>query len=268
MCLGGGGNAPLELWTAGQPKFKISTAGTMTAVNGATIDPAAVSGGAAPATAQYWLGGADASLANGKNLGGLATALVLNTAGVPSAYAGIDCTNQFIRDVSAAGVGTCGTVNLAADITGTLPFANGGVMSQITKPNSTTRTGDDSIDADPELTIPVTAGQIYIYYGHLIVQSPAAADFKLAMAGPDSTVSTGVNCGAAATPTSFTSTNGNAAFPITCGTVDASTHSIDFTGRAVVSTNGNLAISWAQGTSNGGNTVVVAGSWIMFMRTQ
>lgn len=37
------------------------------------------------------------------------------------------CTNQFIRSlVAATGAGTCATVSLTADVTGTLPAANGG----------------------------------------------------------------------------------------------------------------------------------------------
>lgn len=37
------------------------------------------------------------------------------------------CTNQFIRSIVAAtGAGTCATVSLTADVTGTLPVANGG----------------------------------------------------------------------------------------------------------------------------------------------
>ena len=41
-------------------------------------------------------------------------------------YAGASCTNQFVRSLSALGAATCATVDLAADITGTLPVENGG----------------------------------------------------------------------------------------------------------------------------------------------
>jgi hypothetical protein len=80
----------------------------------------------APTDAEYWVGAANGTLSAEKNLGALSTALVLNTAGVPSAYGGIDCTNQFPRDVSASGVGTCASVSLANDITGTLAIGSGG----------------------------------------------------------------------------------------------------------------------------------------------
>ena len=52
------------------------------------------------------------------------TGLVLgNGAAAMTAYTGIDCTNQFVRDVSAAGAGTCATITSAdvdlADLTAT-----------------------------------------------------------------------------------------------------------------------------------------------------
>lgn len=90
------------------------------------VCPDGGAGGGAPADAEYWVGAANATLSAEKNLGALSTGLVLNTAGVPSAYGGIDCTNQFPRDISGSGVGTCASVSLANDITGTLGIANGG----------------------------------------------------------------------------------------------------------------------------------------------
>lgn len=35
-----------------------------------------------------------------------------------AAYAGIDCTNQFVRDVAASGAGTCASVAIGADVSG------------------------------------------------------------------------------------------------------------------------------------------------------
>lgn len=63
-------------------------------------------GGGAPSTAQFWLGASNASLTNGKNLGALATGLVLNTAGTPSAYGGTGArvANSFITTITGAGV--------------------------------------------------------------------------------------------------------------------------------------------------------------------
>jgi len=95
--------------------------------------------GLAPSDAQYWVGAANGTLSAEKDLSGF-TALVVNTAGTPSAYAGVTCTNQFLRVLSALGAGTCATVSLTADVTGTLPVGNGGT-------NATTYTAGSVIFA-------------------------------------------------------------------------------------------------------------------------
>lgn len=70
-------------------------------------------GGGAPTNAQYWVGAADATLSAEHNLGALATGLVINTAGTPSAYAGTSCTNQVLTALSASAAGTCTTITSA-----------------------------------------------------------------------------------------------------------------------------------------------------------
>lgn len=55
------------------------------------------------------------------------TGLVLgNGTSAMTAYGGAPCTNQFIRSLNASGAATCAAVSLTADVTGTLPVANGG----------------------------------------------------------------------------------------------------------------------------------------------
>lgn len=67
-------------------------------------------GGGAPTDAQYWVGAANGDLSAEKNLGGLTTGLVVNTAGVPSAYLGSACpVNEYASSISAIGVVTCST---------------------------------------------------------------------------------------------------------------------------------------------------------------
>ena len=83
-------------------------------------------GGGAPTTATYITQTPDATLSNEQALSALATGIVVNTTatGVLTIYTGATCTNQFIRALSAAGVATCASVNLASDVTGNLPVTN------------------------------------------------------------------------------------------------------------------------------------------------
>lgn len=90
----------------------------------ATIDPSAMG----DLDASYWTRVSEANLTNETIMGALATGLVLNatTTGIPTIYTGTSCTNQFPRALNAVGVATCVAVDLAADVTGVLPVANGG----------------------------------------------------------------------------------------------------------------------------------------------
>lgn len=91
-----------------------------------TIIVAGGGGGGAPVDAQYWTGASDATLTQEKNLGALSTGLVLNTAGVPSAYAGSTCgANQYATQTNASGILTCAQPAFS-DITGTLAVGRGG----------------------------------------------------------------------------------------------------------------------------------------------
>lgn len=74
---------------------------------------AACGSGTAPSDAQYWVGAANGTLSAEKDLSGF-TALVLNTAGTPTGYAGAtSCTNQFFTGLSGTGASTCTTSTLA-----------------------------------------------------------------------------------------------------------------------------------------------------------
>ncbi len=89
--------------------------------------------GGAPTGAQYWVGAADATLTAEKNLGALSTALVVNTAGVPSAYAGVTCTTPtFLSALSAVGASTCAsTTEFTTTSTGNiddLDFSNANLI--------------------------------------------------------------------------------------------------------------------------------------------
>src|SRR5262245_42393751 len=90
----------------------------------ATISPS----GSGDLDASYITRVPETALTNETPLSALATALIRNTTatGVPVAYTGTSCTNQFPRSLSGAGAATCASVALATDTTGTLAVANGG----------------------------------------------------------------------------------------------------------------------------------------------
>ena len=93
--------------------------------SGGAWQSTAGSGGGAPTDAQYWTGAAHADLSAEKNLGALATGLVVNTSGTPSAYAGSTCgAGTKATATSTAGGLTCSAVSLTADVSGSLPLAN------------------------------------------------------------------------------------------------------------------------------------------------
>lgn len=87
----------------------------------------------APDSPAYWVSSGHLGLTGEQDMGTIGTGLILNTVtfgiGTPSQYAGTTCTNQFVRSLNNSGAATCNTVSLTADVTGTLPVANGGERS-------------------------------------------------------------------------------------------------------------------------------------------
>ncbi len=102
-------------------------------------------------------------------IGGLLTVTGLTSAGIITdanglfaEYAGTSCTNQFVRSLSALMAATCATVSLTADVTGTLPIANGGT-------NATSL--DDILGTTNQLT--VTNGANTIIGGNATLSIPS-----------------------------------------------------------------------------------------------
>lgn len=135
------------------------------------------------------------------------TGLVLgNGASAPTAYAGTSCTNQFPRSLSAAGVATCASVSLTADITGTLGVANGG-------------TGQVTLTANAFLTGNTTSGINQVALTGLVLGNGASAPTAYAgtsCTSPQSVVSisaAGVaTCTTLALPTTQTFTSGSGTY--------------------------------------------------------
>ena len=87
-----------------------------------------VGGSGNPTNASYWTRVPEAALSNETPLSALATALILNTTatGVPVAYTGTTCTSQYLKALSAVGAGTCTTIDINGETTGTLTVSRGG----------------------------------------------------------------------------------------------------------------------------------------------
>lgn len=81
-----------------------------------------------PTAAPYITRTPDPNLSNETALSALASAILVNTTttGVPVAYTGTTCTNQFVRSLNLLGVATCASVNLSTDVTGSIGVAAGG----------------------------------------------------------------------------------------------------------------------------------------------
>ena len=110
-------------------------------------------GGGAPTDAQYWTGAANATLSAEKNLGALGTGLVINTAGVPSIYAGGSCTNQFVTATSASGGLTCTSPTLAG-----AQYANQGTTTTVLHGNAAGNPSWAAVSLSADVTgnLPVT----------------------------------------------------------------------------------------------------------------
>ncbi len=177
------------------------TAGQFITSDGGSLRCAAVpvsdGGGGAPTDAQYWVGAADSTLTAEKNLGALSTGLVLNTAGVPSAYAGASCTNQFPRSLSASGAASCASVTLGTDTSGNYVATPGGNTNEIQyKSGATTLGGIANFETDgtrpsvvAETTHPSAPGSNALLYDFKpnanVVPLPMRRDSLLAAPVPE-----------------------------------------------------------------------------------
>lgn len=104
------------------------SAGTIQVKNSGGSWANIVTGASLPTGAPFVTRTPDATLTNETALSALGTGLIINTTatGVPTIYAGGACVNQFPRSLSASGALTCAAVNLAVDVSGTLPVTAGG----------------------------------------------------------------------------------------------------------------------------------------------
>jgi len=142
--------------------------------------------------------------------------------------------------------------------------------STVVKPSTTTRTATTVLADDPHLKFPVVAGGKYIFEFRIFFDTTAAGDFKIGMNGPASPAGVrffrfAVAPGATALSAIGVSVVYNGGVAITgTGTTGgyAYAHGIIENGPNA----GDVALQWAQNTSDGGNTRVLQGSIMRFAR--
>lgn len=257
------------------------SAGTIQVKNSGGSWVSVTSAGGAPTDATYITQTPNSSLSAEQPLSALASALMVNTTttGVVSAYTGTSCTNQFARALNALGVATCASVVLTADVTGTLPVANGGTgaatltgmlqgngTSAVTALTSTTAgqvlrvTGSNTFgwgavdldDTDAVTgTLGVSNGGTNLSAGTSggILGFTASGTLASSVAMTANALVLGGGAGATPTPmgslgTTTTVLHGNAAGAPTWGAVDMST---DVTGSLTAAAGGTGQTSYAVG---------------------
>lgn len=135
---------------------------------------------AAPNSADYLVGTANASLSAEQSLGALTTGLLLNTVagstGTVSAYGGTSCTNQFPRSLNASGSATCATV-ADADVVDTITASNYLLLS------GGAVTGDISFSTGKALQTGTGAGNTLLLQAYDTDTGPGYVTFGTLTAG-------------------------------------------------------------------------------------
>lgn len=134
------------------------------------------------------------------------------------------------------------------------------------KTATTTINTDATLNDDTDLAWPVVANAVYFMRVDLLFNSVAAADIQFGWSVPSGTT---IQWGDFSVDTALAFRglgNYTAATALTIGTAAVDQHA-QFSGVVTVSsTAGTVTLRWAQATSNGGNTSVLAGSHGLFTR--
>lgn len=191
------------------------------------------------------------------------TATYDDTAGTETLAIDTSAEAERIRDVIGtalvAGSGVTITPSDPGDTITVASISTGLVTTAIVKAADETVTTSTTLQADDELTIAVSASSVYLVEGRLYVDSTAAGDFRMKLDAP-----------AGATgdydvqnPVTVSSSIGTA-YGADTGSLASSAATDGFIIQGILrvaGTAGNLALSWAQGTSSG-STLVKANSWL------
>lgn len=158
----------------------------------------------------------------------------------------------------------------AAIVTNFDNIAPPGVFRAVIKPSSTSRSATTTLADDPHLLFPVVANAQYAFRFQLFFDTTAAGDFKIALNGPASPVGVrfmrqAILPGATAwSVVGVTTAYGTGVALAGTGTTGGYCE-----GNGILSNGanaGNVAVQWAQNTSDPGNTTVLQGSMLWYAR--
>jgi hypothetical protein len=193
------------------------------------------------------------------------TATYDDTAGTETLAIDTTAEAERIRDVMGvalvAGTGVTITPSDPGDTITVASISTGLVVSAVVKAADESVSASTTLQADDELTIAVAANSVYQWEALLVVdETSATPDFKFQWNVPASTTGTY----AFSEPVSVTSASGAAyGSPFSVLFSAASTYGVRCYGVVrTAGTAGNLALSWAQNTSNATAATVKADSYI------
>ena len=190
----------------------------------------------------------------------------VNTASLPLSPFWDNSTSYPIH-MTAVGYETAGKLAYAAARRGTTSLIVH-PWRTIFKPATTTRSSTITVADDPHLRTNLKANKTYVVRGRLIISSGATADFKWGIKAPANLVAYG-------TSSYIASDAATTVVPLLAGGLPTN-RTVLMSGSnfailqfevliLITSADGELAVQWAQNTSNAESTMVACGSYIEVM---
>lgn len=177
-------------------------------------------------------------------------------------------TGADLHEPKGVATATVGQVYIA-DGAGSGDWTDLGQWTRVVKSANTSRSSTTTLTADPDLTFSVEANERYMVRGRIQISAGATPDFKWGFAVPAGASLSGIYF--AHEPNDVTPITGLVPPTSVPGVVPGSdTVTVggvlfDFT-SLVDSTSGSIALHWAQNSSSGTATQVLAGSYLEYIK--
>jgi hypothetical protein len=149
---------------------------------------------------------------------------------------------------------------------GNLFWATPSWLGSAYKSTDTIRTSTTTLEADPTLTINLSSSFKYVFELRVFFDTPAAADFKYGTSGPSTTLIRlfRQDAAAGAVPTNRALATAFDATGVSLTSNGATGGYVQINGIIEPFSSGTFAFTWAQNSSNTGDTIVRAGSYIVW----